>query len=302
MNTAQAKQTIHIDYFLQRNGYQPVKQTEMKSWYLSPLRNEKTASFMVNRDRNTFVDWGSGERGTIIDLAMFLFSTDISGALEKLEGYRQPEKTANFFFKKQKSVSKKTLSGKIERITHPRLIDYLYSRGILPFYWESCEFLFQYTLPNTKKTKTRVPFYYWLAWKNDSGGFERRNKYMKGTMLYKNITTIPGDKSQFNIFEGFFDYLSALSFYEVNRLPGTTIVLNSIVMAHRTYKIIGKNSLLNLFLDNDAAGKEKVDSYTERFENVVNKSREIYPEYKDFNDFWIDRKKKKKKNKKTNPR
>ena len=134
MTTIQAKQTIDINDYLQRNGYTPLREKYNATWYASPFREEKVPSFMVNKERNTFIDWGTGQRGTIIDLAILLYDTDVSGALEILSKYREYyplERPGSFSFKKQVNHKPlKTISGTIEKINNPKAITYLEKRGI----------------------------------------------------------------------------------------------------------------------------------------------------------------------------
>ncbi len=51
--------------YLQKLGYQPQKIRNNDYWYLSPLRDEKTASFKVNRKLNAWYDFGLGQGGNI---------------------------------------------------------------------------------------------------------------------------------------------------------------------------------------------------------------------------------------------
>jgi hypothetical protein len=57
LTMAQAKQTDLVDY-LAFLGHRPQKVRNEDYWYLSPLREEKTASFKVNRKKNVWYDHG----------------------------------------------------------------------------------------------------------------------------------------------------------------------------------------------------------------------------------------------------
>lgn len=52
-----------IDY-LKTLGFKPEKIRNNDYWYLSPLREEKTASFKVNRKLNAWYDHEVGREGT----------------------------------------------------------------------------------------------------------------------------------------------------------------------------------------------------------------------------------------------
>src|SRR5436305_1194282 len=66
MNIEKAKELDIVEY-LANLGYQPIKIKEPGYWYKSPLRDEKTASFKVNRKMNRWFDFGDGRYGNVID-------------------------------------------------------------------------------------------------------------------------------------------------------------------------------------------------------------------------------------------
>ncbi|MFC7671345.1 CHC2 zinc finger domain-containing protein [Hymenobacter humi] len=53
-------------------------------YYLSPLREERTASFAVNTRKNCWFDHGLGEGGNLLDLAMRLWGMSYADAAESL--------------------------------------------------------------------------------------------------------------------------------------------------------------------------------------------------------------------------
>ena len=57
MNCAEANQIDLVDY-LYSLGYQTEKIRGNDYWYLSPLRDEKEASFKINRKKNVWYDHG----------------------------------------------------------------------------------------------------------------------------------------------------------------------------------------------------------------------------------------------------
>ena len=67
MNCQQAKD-IDLVEFLKQRGYYPVKENNSKAFFKSPLREDKKASFMIEKKNNLFYDYGTGEGGSIIDL------------------------------------------------------------------------------------------------------------------------------------------------------------------------------------------------------------------------------------------
>ena len=84
-----------IDYLAQKNIY-PISIKQNTYWYLSPLRNEKTASFKVDNSTNRFYDFGEGFGGTLIDLISKLENISIKEIIQKF--------SINSFFFKSKMI------------------------------------------------------------------------------------------------------------------------------------------------------------------------------------------------------
>lgn len=61
----------------------PIRITTTGSWYKSPFRQEKTASFLVNNTKG-FHDFGTSEHYDIISFAERLFNTDFKTAIKIL--------------------------------------------------------------------------------------------------------------------------------------------------------------------------------------------------------------------------
>ena len=86
MDFEQAKK-IDIVSFLTKRGYICDRVKGNKTWYLSPLSNEKTASFNVNTSKNVWYCFSIGDGGTIIDLVMRLNNCDKYEALKHLSSF-----------------------------------------------------------------------------------------------------------------------------------------------------------------------------------------------------------------------
>ena len=59
-------------------------------WYLSPLRNEKSPSFKVNRTKNLWYDHGIGKGGTLVDFGILYYRCSVKEFLAKLEDEKGP--------------------------------------------------------------------------------------------------------------------------------------------------------------------------------------------------------------------
>ncbi|WP_018613789.1 CHC2 zinc finger domain-containing protein [Segetibacter koreensis] len=80
------RQTDIVEY-LEKLGYQPQKITNNDYWYLSPLRDEKEASFKVNRKLNAWFDHGSGKGGNFIDFGVLYYKCSFEQLIEKIENF-----------------------------------------------------------------------------------------------------------------------------------------------------------------------------------------------------------------------
>ena len=64
MNCEQANQIDLVDYLFSI-GFSPNKISAENYWFLSPLRDERTASFKVNKTKNIWYDHGIGKGGKL---------------------------------------------------------------------------------------------------------------------------------------------------------------------------------------------------------------------------------------------
>ena len=80
----QARQIDLVDY-LESIGYHPKKITGNDHWYLSPLRQEQTASFKVNRKLNLWYDHGTGKGGSLVDFGILYFNCSVKDLLVRLK-------------------------------------------------------------------------------------------------------------------------------------------------------------------------------------------------------------------------
>ena len=88
---------IDIVSTLAKLGHFPVRKTEKEAWFLSPFRSETQASFKVSLKKNYWIDFGTFEGGSTIDLIMKMENCSVKEALERLSGnmdhfsfHRQP--------------------------------------------------------------------------------------------------------------------------------------------------------------------------------------------------------------------
>lgn len=86
---------------------QPVKSNRLGMWYISPFRNERTASFLVN-DIKGIHDFGTSIHYDIISFVQGLFRIDFKSAIKKLSydfgiiDYNQSSKEFNTYLIKKR--------------------------------------------------------------------------------------------------------------------------------------------------------------------------------------------------------
>lgn len=295
MRAEQAKQ-IPIKDFLAQLGFEPHHEKNGELWYLSPLRQETAPSFKIARSGRAWFDHGAGQGGTIIDLAMAYFNAgSVAEALQQIAAHNplplfEPQRPrlvaasrvshAAPAAHRQEEESPIAIT-RTQPLSHIALLGYLRSRGIAP------ELARAYVQEAHFTHKGRP--YFALAFQNSSGGYELRNPYFKGSTAPKDITLIPLDGERQDgptaIFEGFMDFLTALT---LNALPeGATaaLVLNSTKMKDRAIAAIeARSGPVALFLDHDPTGRE----LTAHFQQAI-AGREVrdyaglYAGYNDFN-------------------
>jgi|APSaa5957512622_1039677.scaffolds.fasta_scaffold60791_1 hypothetical protein len=291
MNIKQAKQ-ISIVSFLKSKGFVPEKETSQGSWFTSPFRSENTASFMVKLINNTWYDFGVGDGGNIIDLVLKMDNCSVSDALKYLSGNGLDNKPQIISLKVEKEPKEEEKSYEILEVLE------IESNGLLEYATkERCvdmEIVKKYLREIRYKIKEQR--YYALCFENNSNGMEVRNKYFKGCFGKKDITLIDNEyiKSQsVAVFEGFFDFLSAITYYskyKMNILKDVDfLILNSTSLTKKAIHQIIKRSYKHvlLYLDNDNTGnckkKEFVDMLSVKTD-VTDKSCQ-YDGFDDFNEF-----------------
>lgn len=289
LNISQAK-SINLVHYLSELGHQPVKVRGNDYWYLSPLRNEHTASFKVNNKRNVWYDHGIGKGGDIITFGTLYFNCSISDLLQKLsnntlDSFFQPQK-ANVLkdiLDYSKRENKADSAGKIiitqvrNDIMNASLIRYLKQRqislAIAQSYCREVDFQLY------GKQRTAVGF------QNNSEGFELRSASFKGSSSPKDVKLFTNNGAKLTVFEGFFDFLSY-----IQSLPKTAdekvdfLVLNSLAFFEKSKAVMDKYPLVDLFLDNDKSGQDCVLKAKEWNSEQYQDQSHLYRPYKDLNE------------------
>ena len=276
--------SIPLATFLSQLGHTPVKTQGNRLWYKSPLRQEHTPSFKVQTDINCWYDFGIGKGGNIIDLAAELYQSNdlrhLMNCIANSVSVPSPQTVASFSPQRHSAPSFTDIE--VVPLRHHALVAYLQERGIPA----------QIAVAHSKQIQysCRGKRYYAVGFANESGGYETRNKYVKGCIAPKDITLRrirDGPTKEVAVFEGFIDYLSALT---LGIIQGTdAIILNSIGNVNKAIPVISDYRTIHCYLDNDEAGHNALFLLSKQFGNVIDRSN-LYFQFNDLNDFLIQSK------------
>jgi hypothetical protein len=294
LSCADAKQFDLVDY-LASLGHQPQKVRNQDYWYLSPLREEKTPSFKIDRRLNVWYDHGTGNGGDLVDFGTLYYRCTVSELLRRLSDYRpgqtlsfqQPSPVStsspsqgSFAGEKKDSPESKIVIMDTRPLTDQALVDYLEKRGIpLNIAQRSCREV-DFLLYGKQQRVIGFP--------NRSGGYELRGEHFKGSSAPKDISFIDNRTEQIIVFEGFFNYLSFQAINKNKQSPLTNcLVLNSLSFLEKSRPLMEKHSQVFLALDRDAAGVSQTkqalgwdrDKYIDR--------SDFYQGRKDLNEWLI---------------
>jgi len=280
MNCEKIKQTVSIRSVLESFSLFPIKENRRTAFYFALDREEKIPSFCVDFMKNSAFDFGTGKNYDVISIVQQIKKCSVSEALRYLSTsgtYAYPERLSE-----ELTSENQHRILKINKIRHPALIQYLDSRKV----------------SEQKKWVSEVHYelngrkYFGIGFKNDSNGFEIRNKYAKLCLGSKDVTWINNSNNMNNevaVFEGFFDYLSFRNVESQSNLTCDFLVLNSTAMLFKTGEILKGYQKILLFLDNDANGKFVASKIKKEYGDVEDCSLQYY-DFKDMNEWFVKRK------------
>ncbi len=270
---------IDIVSTLAKLGHFPVRKTEKEAWFLSPLRKEAQASFKVSLKDNYWLDFGTFEGGSTIDLIMKMENCSVKEALERLSGNMN-----HFSFHRQPNPTKKEHRANLieiiqeKEIEHRALQNYLSSRSI--------------SIKTTRKLCKEVHYrigerkYFAIGLQNRSGGWELRNRYWKGSTSPKDVSLIKNDSKNLAITEGMFDMLTLLELIPKIGNGHDLLILNTTAFVKRMITEIGEYESVELFLDRDRTGLGMTELLLEKCPNSRDMSS-LYEGFKDINEWKV---------------
>ncbi len=284
---------IPLEEVLLKLGHLPTRRNEKEAWFLNPFGTETAASFKIDLRKNLWYLFSEGTGGTNTDFMLKYLKTDIPEVLKWAEdqnfsSFHQQRNLPRDLVKSQnlKQRQNKTEENRnghqiitVKNIQNENLKAYMNQRGlsakVYPFVKEV------HFKMNDKNL-------YAVAFENISRGWELRNAFYKGALFKKDISIIKNENNlnQVSVFEGFMD---ALSFIEMSeKATGDLLVMNSIALLTKTKPHLEYYSEIDLFLDNDRAGKFCTESILKSFPEAKDRS-EIYEPHKDLNEFLMSK-------------
>ena len=273
--------SIPLASFMSRLGHEPAARKGTRLWYKSPLRHEHTPSFKVETALNCWYDFGLGKGGNIIDLAAELYqSNDLCYLMRCIaDSYPVPSvpTVASSFAPRHSAPSMERFE--VVPLELRALVAYLQERGI-PAHIAKANCKEAHYSFNGKP-------YFAVAFENVNNGWELRNRYFKGCRGRKDISYLPwsrdGPSTECVVFEGFIDYLSALTLGIIS--GADAIILNSVVNVNKVMPYLKDYITINCYLDNDTAGRTALTELTAIYGSTVIDRSTLYSEFNDLNEY-----------------
>ena len=259
-------------------GHFPTRTTEKEAWFLSPFRPETQASFKVSKKLNRWYDHGEGVGGNVIDLVCRIGKCSVKEALQRIQ---QDQTSFSFrqrpIFRKEVANEHKIVITETRPLTHVALKEYLKSRSIAITTAEKLVKEVHYEFKGKR--------YFAIGLKNDSGGWELRNKYVKNSSTPKDSTHIKNGSTILVITEGMFDLLSLLDYNKNLELERDFLILNSTAFLQKAIETMQGYTSIELYLDNDTNGRRTAKNLMAHAKNCTDKSA-LYTDFKDINE-WL---------------
>lgn len=281
-------QCFDVPQYLNSKGIS-YKQTSKGFIFKSPFREDKNASSIIFTDSKVYKDLGEDTAMSLFNLIKNLEKCDDYTAYKIIKDnynpvsiplHQTPHKATPTITKIfECSLQNKTL---IQYLTEVRKIsiENAQSHGVREIH---------YTL-----YENRSKLYFGIFFPNDKGGGAIRNakddQYkFKANYECSGITTKINFSDTAVIFEGFMDYLSGEEYWHTKTgkyIPYDIIILNSVT--NRRFINLKPYKQIKCFLDNDKGGNECFAKILNDYPQAQNLSATLYPNYKDFNEFWIN--------------
>ncbi|RXG11308.1 CHC2-type zinc finger protein [Leeuwenhoekiella aestuarii] len=267
---------ISIVKALEFLGHLPTRNSEKEAWFLSPLRSETQASFKVSKTLNCWYDHGLGKGGNCIDLICEHSKVSVSDALAILAQVNSG--TIKLQIQQQTHFKKSGVTIKqVKPIQHPALVQYLKKRKI--------SLLAAKRFCKEIHYRIKDNYGFSIGLKNNSGGWELRNKYFKSSSSPKDLKWITNGSQNLIVVEGMFDLLSLVTLFPNLKREADFLILNSVAFADKALPYFDCYEVVELYLDQDEAGRKITIYFLNETSKCIDKS-EFYTVEKDVN-AWL---------------
>jgi hypothetical protein len=260
------------------------KKNDTDYWYCSPLRQERTASFHVDRVNNEWYDFGLAAGGNPVDFLLRFHNCSISELLERMNVSFFPHQLYLHepdLHEGRVGVDSKLVVQSVRPIYAYPLKNYLHERSIPVAVADTFCKEITYQIGGRN--------YYGIGFQNDAGGWEIRNKNFKQSSAPKDITCIGSGDGSVHVFEGFMDFLSYVTLHPYQGPKSVDfVVLNGAGLFDRALPFLEQHSKVHLWLDRDVTGMAYRDYALSRGSRFIDESG-FYEKFKDLND-WLKHK------------
>jgi len=163
----------------------------------------------------------------------------------------------------------------VKSLNHPALLGYLRERGIPSDIARAHCVEIHYKLHGKN--------YFAVGFPNESGEYEIRNKFFKGSIPPKAVSLIRIGSDTVNVYEGFMDFLSGLTL-GYGRTEDS-LVLNSVANREKAYKHLDGHGCIKCWLDNDKAGRQCFEALQKRYGERIQDLSTVCRPCKDVNEY-----------------
>lgn len=266
-----------ITDFLHRLGLVATKRRGREVWFHAPYRQDSTPSFCVNTGKNLWNDFGLGKGGDLFALAgEIIHSTDFMAQARYIaEVNSSPVERSEPPRYEPVPLEPQFTDVDVRPLTHPALLGYLRERGI------PADIASAHCVEIRYRLKDRP--YFAVGFPNESGGYEIRNRFFKGSIPPKAVSLIGCGSAVVNVYEGFMDYLSGLVLGYGH--DEDSLVLNSVSNLGKAYRHLDCYNHIGCWLDNDEAGRRCLDALRQRYGEKVADRSDLYRPSKDVNEY-----------------
>lgn len=257
INPANLKEQVSLSGLLEKLGFQPARKSGAELMYHSMLRDhDRTPSLSVNDELGVWYDHGTGKGGNLIDFGLAYWpALSFKEVLVKI--WDAAQQAAAFSVQPARSARRR----KALRLPHYQveavkplgsteaISQYLVHRGVdtvAAGLLEEVHYL-------VRDEKQEVKHFFAAGHRNESGGWEVRNKYFKGCLGRKGLTILANDPRKVSLFEGYFDFLSWK--FDNPAAGDTVIILNSVTLLGSAVKVALRYPEIDCYFDHDEAGR-----------------------------------------------